>query len=152
MRRAGRFAAWLAAEYMTDMRDSRARVYDAIVKNNLHLNTVILTVSIASLTAVAALNDKVFADYPALSLMVVALFLLVTLLSTINFYLSGVVLRDIQKNLSKDVLFPFRVGKGKYNPKYQTAQKIINILVLYGFCLGLLVFLILLGRFIMEAT
>lgn len=152
MRWIGRAATWLAVEYMTDMRENRARVYDTIVKNNLHLNTVILTVSIASLTAVAALSDEAFVAYPWLSLSVITLFIGVILLTTVNFYLSGIALRDIQEKLSKDILLPFKVRNGEYTPRFIKPQRILNALVLGGFCLGLLMFLTLLSCYILGGV
>lgn len=147
-----RIASWMVTEYMTDMRESRARVYETIVKNNLHLNTVILTVSVASLTAVAALSSDVFESNPWLSIVVITLFIAVILLSTINFYLTGLALRDIQQKLSKDVLFPFKISRGVYIPKYVEHQKILNKSVLYGFCLGLVSLLVLLTAYILGGT
>ena len=80
---------WFAAEYFSEYRENRDRIFDTIIKNNLHLNTVILTVSVASLTAVAALNDRVFYTHPILSIVVLGLFIFTILFSTINFFLSG---------------------------------------------------------------
>lgn len=139
---------WVASENLKDYRENKTRVYNTIVKNNLHLNTIILTVSIASLTAVAALSSEVFKNYPWLSLVVIALFICVILLSTINFYLSSIALRDVQKNLTKDILFTLRVSSGQYKPPLENTQKALNNLVLAGFCAGLIMFLILLCCYI----
>lgn len=151
MRWVGRFAAWLGLQYMEGYRESRSRIYELIIKNNMHLNTVILTVSVASLTGVTALNEKAFRYHPVLSFAVISLFVLVILLSTVNFYISGVVIRDIQKNLSKDVLFPVKVSRGGYEQRFTKIQKVLNVLVLSGFCLGLITLLILLGFYILGA-
>lgn len=148
----GRVIAWMTAEYMTDIRDSKARVFDVIIKNNLHLNTIILTVSIASLTAVAALSNEMFESHPVLTFVSILLFVMVILLSTINFYISGLALSDLHQKLSKDILFPFKVSKGVYEPKFKGAQKILSTLVLSGFCLGLLVLSALLGCYILETA
>lgn len=148
MRWLGRFATWFSLQYIEDYRESRSRAYELIIKNSMHLNTIILTVSVASLTAIAALNEKLFQHYPFLSFSVIALFILVILLSTVNFYISGVVIRDIQQNLSGDILFPIKVSRGRYKPRLEKTQKILNILVLSGFCLGLMALLLLLGFYI----
>lgn len=145
----GKFSVLVATEYMKDYRESRAHTFDTIIKNNLHLNTVILTVSIAALTAVVALNDKVFISYPELSIAVVSLFILVILFSTINFYLSGLALSDLQQKLNKDILFPFRVSRGEYCPKFKPAQSVLSVIVLGGFCLGLAVLLVLFSLYIL---
>lgn len=151
MQRIGRFGAWFIAQYMQDYRENRSRAYESIIKNNMHLNTIILTVSVASLTAVAALNEKAFEYYPTLSFTVILFFVLVILLSTVNFYLSGVAIREIQQNLSKDILFPVKVTRGKYKPRFRKFQKVLNISVLSGFCLSLIALLVLLGLYIMGA-
>ncbi len=147
----GRIGAWFAAEYINDYRDSRARVFDTIIKNNLHLNTVILTVSVASLTAIAALNDRIFTSYPVLSIVVVGLFVFTILFSTINFFLSGLAMGDMQRRLSKDILFPFKISKGEYAPRFKKIQYTLNYLVLSSFCLGLVLLLVLLGFYILGA-
>lgn len=149
MKWVGKISTWLVVEYIKDYRESRARVFDTIIKNNLHLNTVILTVSVASLTAIAALNDKLFTDYSWPSIVVVGLFILSILFSTINFFLSGLALRDLQRKLNKDILFPFRVGEDGYRPRFKRVQKILNVIVLSSFCLGLICLLILLGFYIL---
>ena len=148
----GRLAAWFGAEYMKDYRDSRARVFDTIIKNNLHLNTVILTVSVASLTAIAALSSDTFDSHPVLSFVSISLFVVVILLSTINFYLSELTLNDLHQKLSKDILFPFKVNKGEYVPKFKSTQKILNAAVISGFCLGLVSLLVLLGVYILGGS
>lgn len=152
MRWIGKVITWLAVEYMKDYRESKARVFDTIVQNNLRLNTIILTVSIASLTVVAALNGKIFVDYPWPSIIVIVLFILVILFSTINFFLSGLALSDFQRKINKDFLLPLKLHESEYELKYQRVQKILNILVLYGFCLGLLVLLGLLGCYVLEVA
>ena len=146
MKWAKKTGAWLAAEYVKDYRESKARIFDTIIKNSLHLNTIILTVSIATLTAVAALNDRVFTSHPYLSIAVLGLFIVVILLSTINFFLSGLALRDLQKKFNEDILLPFKMKK--YTPRYQRPQKVLNALVLSGFCLGLILFMVLLGVYV----
>lgn len=143
---------WLAAEYFNDYRENRARVFDTIIKNNLHLNTVILTVSVASLTAVAALNDRLFADYSILSIIVVGLFIFTILFSTVNFFLSGLTMGDLQRNLNKDIIFPFKISSGAYKPKYRKIQQILNVSVLTCFCSGLISLLILLSLYIIGVA
>lgn len=150
MKWVSKISTWLTVEYIKGYRESRARVFDTIIKNNLHLNTVILTVSVACLTAIAALNDKLFTGYPWLSLVAVGLFILTILFSTINFFLSGLALSDLQRKLNKDILFPFRVGKDGYKPRFKKIQKILNVIVLSGFCLGLIILLVLLGLYILR--
>ncbi len=146
----GRVSAWFASEYIKDYRENRTRTYELIIKNSLHLNTIILTVSVASLTAMAALNDKVFVDHPWPSAIVIGLFILVILFSTINFFLSGLVLSDLQQRLNKDILFPFKASK--YRLKYRLAQKMLNVTVLGGFCFGLISLLALLILYISGAA
>lgn len=143
---------WFAAEYFNDYRENRARVFDTIIKNNLHLNTVILTVSVASLTAIAALNDRVFSGYPILSIITLGLFIFAILFSTINFFLSGLAMSDMQRRLSKDILFPFKISKGEYSPKFKKTQKVLSGIVLAGFCLGLVSLLVLLSLYIIGVA
>lgn len=147
----GRIGTWLAAEYINDYRDNRARVFDTIIKNNLHLNTVILTVSVASLTAIVALNDRIFSSYPVLSVVVVGLFIFTILFSTINFFLSGLAMGDMQRRLSKDIMFPLKISKGEYTPRFKKIQHTLNYLVLSSFCLGLILLLVLFGFHILGA-
>lgn len=142
---------WFAAEYFSDYRENRARVFDTIIKNNLHLNTIILTVSVASLTAIAALSDKLFSAYPVLSILVIGLFIFTILFSTINFFLSGLAMNDMQRRLSKDILFPFKISKGEYKPRFKNTQRVLNALVLFSFCLGLTFLLVLLGFYVLGA-
>ncbi len=144
--------AWFAAQYVQDYRENQARAYELIIKNSMHLNQIILTVSIASLAAIAALNQAVFAPYSVLSFAVVALFILVILFSTINFYLSGIILRDLQRALKQDLFLPFRISKGNYEQRFKISQKILDILVFGGFCLGLVAFLALLGSYILGVN
>jgi hypothetical protein len=151
MRWLGKFAVWSGLQYIEDYRESKSRAYELIVKNNIHLNTVVLTVSVASLTAVAALNEKAFQYHPVLSFAVISLFVLVILLSTVNFYISGLAIRDIQKKLSKDILFPVKVSRGGYEQRFKKIQKVLSVLVLSGFCLGLIALLALLGFYILGA-
>lgn len=143
---------WFAAEYLSDYRENRDRVFDTIIKNNLHLNTVVLTVSVASLTAIAALNDKVFSVFPLLSVAVLDLFILTILFSTINFFLSGLAMSDMQRRLNKDILFPFKISKSEYMPRFRKAQRVLNILVLAGFCFGLIALLALLTFYSVEGA
>lgn len=141
-------ASWFANEYWQDYRESNVRAYELIIKTNMQLNQIILTVSVASLAAVAALNKAVFVPYPLLSFTTLALFILVILLSTINFYLTTIALRDIQQYLKKDLLFPLKLSKKKYQGKYSKTLKILSASVLIGFCLGLVSLLVLLGFYI----
>ncbi|HMQ96282.1 MAG TPA: hypothetical protein PKD19_03605 [Candidatus Saccharibacteria bacterium] len=143
---------WLLAQFVQDNRENQARAYELIIKNSMHLNQIILTVSIASLAAIAALNQAVFAPYSVLSFAVVALFILVILFSTINFYLSGIILRDLQTALKQDVFLPFHISKDNYKQRFKTSQKILNILVFGGFCLGLVAFLVLLGFYTLGVS
>lgn len=152
MRWVGKFFTWLSLEYLKDYRESRARVYEIIVQNNLRLNTIILTVSVASLTAIATLNDRLFVSYPWLSFIAVGLFVLVILFSTVNFYLSTLTLDDLQKKLNKDMFLPFKVGKGVFTEKYKTTRRLLNMLVMGGFCIGLLTLLILLGFYMLGGV
>lgn len=140
---------WIATEYFKEYQASRIRIFDMTVRSNAHLNTIMLTVSVASLTAIAALSDRVFENYPWLSLAVVALFILVILVSTINFFVAGLVLSDIQKNFNKDILFPIHIGKSGFKPKFRTTQYALNVIVLGCFCLGLVTLLVLLGVYIL---
>lgn len=141
-------ASWFASEYWQDYRVSNVRAYELIIKTNMQLNQIILTVSVASLAAVAALNEAVFVPFPLLSFTTLSLFILVILLSTVNFYLTTIALRDIQQLLKKDVLFPLKVSRKKYQGKYNKTQKILSASVLIGFCLGLVLLLVLLGSYI----
>lgn len=149
MRWIGRIAAWLGAEYVKDYRESRARIFDLAIKNSLHLNTIILTVSIASLTAVAALNDRVFENYSWLSVITVGLFILTILFSTINFFLASLALNDLQQKISKDIFFPFQASDAKYKLKFRKAQKMLGTVVMIGFCAGLITLLALLGFYVL---
>lgn len=142
-------ATKLADEHIKDYRESKARVYDTILKTNTHINQIILTASVASLAAVAALNKEVFGPYALLSFNVVALFVLVILLSIVNLYLTALVLQDIQKQLNINWQSLSRLNKNIENQRFEKIRKYINAMIFGGFCFGLLTFLILLGFYML---
>ncbi len=148
----GRIGAWFAAEYFNDYRQSRDRIFDTIIKNSLHLNTVILTVSVASLTAVAALNDKIIVNYSLLLIIVVGFFIFTILFSTVNFFLSDLVMRDLQRDLNKDILLPLKISKGEYKIRFRMTQKALSSVVMFSFCVGLIMLLALLILYILRAA
>ncbi len=141
--------SWFADERIKDYREGKALIYDGIVKTSAQINQIILTVSVASLAAVAALNKAVFVPYGFLSFTVVALFIFVILLSVVNLYLSIIALTGIQKQFIKNWKSFDRLNKGTENPRFGKTQKILNNLVFGGFCLGLVGLLILLGLYIL---
>lgn len=149
LRYLGSVGAWIYGEHIKDRREGNRFIYETMIANRTHLNQIILTVSIASLTAVAALNNEVFEPFPELSFAVIAIFVLVILFSTVNLYISGKALRAIQQAYKKDFFFSLRKENQEYRYNHQTLQKALNNLVLYGFCVGLVALLILLGCYIL---
>ena len=136
-------------EYVKDYRDVSARLYELSVKTNAQINQIVLTVSVASLTAVAALNERVFVPYGSLSFIVIALFVAVILLSVVNLYLSSLTLADAQRQLNKN-LTSFKSSKTDMeNLRFIKTQKILNTVVFGTFCVGLVALLALLGFYIL---
>lgn len=149
MKLLGIISSRIADEHAKDRREGSRLIYETISTNSAHLNQIILTVSIASLTAVAALNKEVFVPFSELSFAVIAIFILVILFSTVNIYISSKVLREIQQAYKKDMFFSFRKVNREYTHKYTTLQKTLNNIVLCGFCLGLIALLVLLGFYVL---
>ncbi len=142
---------WVVNERTIDYREGKALIYDAIVKINTQINQTILTVSVATLAALAALNKEIFVPYPLLSFVTIAVFVLVILLSVVNLYLSNLVLADMQKKFTQNWSSLRSPSKGVEDRRYQGARRVLNGLVLGGFCFGLIIFLAVIGLFIMGA-
>lgn len=143
---------WFVGEHIKDYREGKALIYDGIIKTSTQINQIILTVSVASLAAVAALNKAVFVPYGFLSFSVITLFILVMLLSVINLYISTIVLRDMQNQFNKNWKSLSRLNKDMEKPRFRKIQKTLNTLVFGGFCLGLVTFLMLLGFYILGGN
>jgi len=148
----GAFVGRIADEHLNDYREGRAFIYDGIVKTSSQINQIILTVSVASLAAVAALNRAVFVPYPKMSFTVVAIFIIVILLSVLNLYISTIVLRGIQKQFNNNWKSLSRLNKGMEKPRLVKTQKTLNVFVLVGFCIGLISLLLLLGLYILGGN
>lgn len=144
--------SWFFDEYIKDYRESSNRVYELTIKANTQINQIILTVSVASLTAIAALNDKVFAPYGLLSFLTVASFVLVILLSVVNFHLSYLFLADLQRRLTSNLKSFKPLTNGNEFRKFGIVQSGLNVIILSGFCLGLIALLTLLGYYILGAN
>lgn len=132
-------------EYIKDYRESNNKIFEYILQANSQINMIILTVSVASLTAVAALNKVVFIPYEVLSFITISLFIIVILLSVVNLFLSILTSEDLQKKIVKNFT-SFKNQKVKNEDlKYYKTRRFLNWAVLLGFCFGLVTFLILLG-------
>jgi len=140
---------WFVNEHIKDYREGKTLIYDGIIKTSAQINQIILTVSVASLTAIAALNKAVFVPYSLLSFSVIALFILVILLSVVNLYISTIALKDLQKRFSQNWKSMKRLNNGTERPRFEKTQKILNVLVLIDFCLGMVALLALLGLYIL---
>lgn len=150
----GKFLAalgWYAGEYIKDYRESAGRIYELSVKTTIQINQIILTVSVASLAAIAALNEAVFTPYGPLALTAISLFVLVILLSVINLYVSMLTLADAHQQLLQNLKSFTRLDKNMKNFKFKRLHKILSMIIFAGFCLGLVVLLILLGVHILGA-
>lgn len=143
---------WFASEHVKDYREGRDRIYDGIIKTSTQINQIILTVSVASLAAVAALNKVIFMFYGLLSFAIVALFVIVILLSVVNLFISTIALRDMQKQFNQNWKSLRRLNKGMEKSRFGKIQKTLNALVFGGFCLGLVTFLVLLGFYILGGN
>ena len=145
----GPFFGWMVSEHVKDYRDNKARIYDAILKANAQINQIILTVSVASLAAVVALNKEVFVPYGVLSFIVVALFIIVILLSVINLYFAVLASGDLQRQLNQNWKSLKQLSRGINDLRFRKTQKVLNALVLSGFCLGLISLMVLFGIYIL---
>lgn len=139
----------LTGGYSRDYRENKALVYEATVKNNTHINQIILTMSVASLAAMAGLNRSVFEPYPVLSFVVLSFFALTILISVINIYLVGLSLRDMQRLLNENFTKLDRLDSMVDKIRYKTANRILNALVFWSFCVGVVCLLSLLGVYIL---
>lgn len=149
MRLLGRLTSWLFVERIRDYRDGRDRIYDATVKTGTQINQIILTASLASLAAVAALSKDVFEHHAIPSFIVVACFTIVILLSIVNLYLTTIVLKDMQRQLSRNWTSFTSLSKDMDRLRFEITRKTLNTAVLVGFCAGLVSFLWLLGLYIL---
>ena len=140
---------WFVNEYAKDYRESNDHIYGQIVKTDAQINQIILTVSIASLVAVAALNEAVFIPYGLLAFIAIFLFVLAILLSVINLYLVTLTLADMQQKLIKNLSSFTTLNKGMRQQRFQKTRRVFNVAILSSFCFGLISFLILLGLYIL---
>lgn len=139
---------WFASERVKDYRESASRIYELSVKTTLQINQIILTVSVASLAAVAAFNQAVFDPYGPLAFMVVVLFALTLLLSAINLYLSTFTLADIRQKLSENFISFKGLSRGIEDFRFKKVHKTLSVVVFLSFCLGIIAFLLLFGVYI----
>lgn len=142
---------WFANEYIRGYRDNASRIYELSIKTTALINQIILTVSVASLAAIAALGKAVFMPYGPIAFTAILLFVFTILISVINLYLSLATLADIRKKLDRNIASPTRFKKLVETSKFMKAHKILSVTVLTGFCLGLIALLVLLGFYILEA-
>lgn len=146
----GPLFGWLISEHIKDYRENNTRIYEAVIKTNTQINQIILTVSVASLAAVAALNKEVFVPYGALSFVVVSLFILVILLSVINLYIASFVMSGFQRQLNENWKSLSHPNKDITDLRFKRTRNTLNTMVFGGFCLGLISFLTLLGFYILR--
>lgn len=139
----------LTGGYSRDYQENKALVYEAIVKNNAHINQIILTMSVASLAAMAGLNRLVFEPYPILSFVVLSLFALTILISVVNMYLVSFSLRDMQRILNDNFKNLDRLEDTMDKIRYKTTNKVLNAFVFLTFCAGVICLLSLLGVYIL---
>lgn len=145
------FTGWYVGEYIKDYRENNNRIFGAIVQKESQINAIILTGSVAGLTAITALSKDIFnvnLFISVIAFMVILFFIISILLSIINLYLSMLTLIDIQKKfiINHKSLQP--LNKNMDNYKYKNIQRVLNHLILISFCIGLIIFLVLLGLYI----
>lgn len=143
------FAGWMTGERVKDYRENKTRIYDAIVKTNTQINQIILTSSVAGLAAIAALNKNVFVPYGGLSFIVVSSFILTIFASVVNLYITSRVLIDLQRQLNKNHTSFSRLDEGMDKQRFHRLRKALNAIVFVGFCFGIVMFVILLGLYIL---
>lgn len=147
----GGFLKIVFNERQKDYRESSRRIYESIIQKDSQINTIILTGSIAGLTAIAALSKDIFISsglISVISFLVVVLFVLVILLSVVNLYISTLVLSDINKKLIKNFKDFKRVDAGMQDLRFKFVQKTLNKIILISFCFGLVLLLFVLGLYI----
>lgn len=142
------FSKWISSEYIKDYRESSARLFELQQKNNSQINQIILTVSVACLTAIAAMSQKIFKSCGYLAFSTIIAFTVVILLSVINLYLSLLALQHAQSQLLNNFSKFKSVTSGMSNLPYVKRIKILNQCVLALFCIGVVLFLVLLGIYI----
>lgn len=141
---------WLIGEHVKDYRDNFSRIYELRMRTATQINQIILTVSVASLTAIAALNERVFnTDYNWMAFVVVILFMSVILMSVINLYISRLALTQMQRKLTDNFKSFRNFANGMENSIYAKAQRLLNTATLTCFCLGLIALIVLMGMYIL---
>lgn len=149
------FTGWYSNERIKDYRENTNIVVGAISQKESQINAIILAGSVAGLTAVAALNKDIFSSSVNISIMafiVIGLFILVILFSIINLYLSTLALANIQKTMIENFITFKLPKKDIKNYRFKKAQQVLSLIVLIGFCLGLVLLLILLGLYLFGAN
>ncbi|MEI7918512.1 MAG: hypothetical protein WCH58_03955 [Candidatus Saccharibacteria bacterium] len=137
-------------ERVNDYRSSYLRNQDVLTQVTLEMDRALMTFSIASLAALAALNDKIFGTYGRLSFIALTCFVGVVVSVILSYYLSRGMLIDAQKiitrNYKKSLTKP--LGEGMEKVKYATATKIVNGASLALFILGMICFVVLMALYI----
>lgn len=146
------FLGWYAKEYMQDYRTSNSQLIETIRQTTTQINQIILAVSVACLTAVAALSQRMFELYGGLAFMTIASFVFVILLSVINLYLSSLTLRHAQDQLSNNLFRLKSTMDDMGDLPYEMTTKILGRYVLGLFCAGVVLFLTLLGLYILGVA
>ncbi len=147
---AGGVFKFTVSERVNDYRSSYLRNQDVLTQVTLEMDRALMTFSIASLAALAALNDRIFGTYGWLSFIALTCFVGTVVSVILSYYLSRGMLIDAQKiitrNYKKSLTKP--LGEGMEKVKYATATKLVNGASFALFASGMICFIILMALYI----
>lgn len=130
------------------------QVQNMMTQNTIEADKALGTFAIAALAALAALNERIFGPFGKLSFATLVCFLLVILLVTLGYVISQQLLSDAQSKLTNNYIKSphTSLNEGLENPKFAHLSRILNVLSMSLFSVGIVLFLILLFRYIKEVN
>lgn len=128
------------------------QVQNMMTQNTIEADKALGTFAIAALAALAALNEKIFGPFGKLSFATLICFLLVILLVTVGYVISNQLLISTQDKLTENyVKSPnTSLNEGLEKPRFARTSRVINIVNMILFIVGMTLFIVLLGRYIKE--
>ena len=137
-------------ERANDYRSNFYQYQNMMTQVTMETDKALMTFSIATLAALAALNDAIFKPYGWLSFVTLTCFVLVIVIVLAGYSVSKALIKDAQRimsrNYQKSLTTP--LGQGLDKVKFAKLSKVINLASSGLFIIGMLLFVILMALYI----
>lgn len=145
-----RFVDLSVNERINDYRSNFFQYQNMMTQVTIETDKALMTFSIATLAALAVLNDAVFKPYGWISFITITCFILVVIIVMIGYYISKALLADAQRIITRNFQksITTRLDEGLSDVKFKRLSKALNFMSLTLFTVGMVSFVVLMALYI----